>query len=698
MNDLPESLQHILAPRRVAILGASDGPSRIGGRPIHYMKEAGFEGDILPVNPNRETVQGLTAYPTVSDVPGEIDFALVALPAPAVAEAVRASAAKGAKACLIFSSGFAEVGEEGERLQAELTAIARETGVRIIGPNCLGLFNPSAGFYPTFSSSVDGNFPTPGGLAIVTQSGAFGSHLFYTANQKGIGIRTWISTGNESDVDVSELIGHLAEDPGTKVILAYVEGARDGRRLIASLEKARAARKPVLFFKVGRSEVGAEAARSHTAALAGADAVYDGVLRQYGAYRGSTVEELLDVAYAAQTGVYPTGKRIGLVTISGGAGVMMADAAEDAGLDVAPMPEEAQTTLKALLPFAAVRNPVDITAQVLNNLDLVPQFLQAMYREGGYDAMVAFFTMTASSPMIADTMRDRILKGLEGYEDRLTALSIVGGPQALKRYTDAGLLNYEDPVRAIRAFAALMGFGRSFAGQEGRMAVAVPAMEPLPSGPLGEKEAKAILAKAGLPVVEDRLATTAAEAEAAVRAFGRRCALKIASPDILHKTDAGGVRLNVAAEGAADAFDAIMGAAKAYDASARLDGVLISPMAGEGVETILGVQRDPVFGPVVMLGLGGIHVEVLKDVTFRAAPFDLQEARAMIADLRARAIFDGVRGAPPADVEALAEAAHRLSLFAAAHADTVESVDLNPVRVMARGEGVLALDALIVRR
>ncbi len=693
-------LDALLWPCAVAIVGASDDPTRIGGRPLRYLREAGFARPVYPVNPKRETVQGLKAYASVGALPGPVDCAVIAVPAPAVVQAVRDCADHGVRAAIIFSSGFAEVDAEGATRQAELAAIARETGLRIVGPNCLGLFNPAAGFYPAFTSTLEQAFPRPGKVAIVSQSGAYGSHLYMLARKAGLGIRYLITTGNECDVQVASCLGWLAEDEGTEVVLAYTEGVRDAAAFLDGLKALRAAGKPVVVMKVGRSEVGAEAVGSHTAALTGSDAVYDAVLRQYGAYRARTTEELIDLAYACSFGVYPRGKRVGLVTISGGVGILMADAAADHGLDVAPMPEAAQAELKALLPYAAVRNPVDITAQAFNDLGLVSRNLEVMLRAGDYDSLVIFMTSVAGSQSMAAAIRDAVNATCRGYPDRLTVLSIIAPPEIVAQYEADGYPVFEDPTRAVAAIARLAAFGESFAqARRGEDAPALPPPAPAPAAPLNEYQAKRLLADAGLPVAPETLAADADTAAAAVDALDRPAVLKIVSPDIQHKTEIGGVVLDVRGGVAARAgFDTLMERARARAPAARLDGVLVAPMAETGVEAILGVQRDPVFGPVVMLGLGGVFVEVLRDVTFRLAPFDAAQARRMIAELKGAAVFDGVRGAPPADVDALAEALAALSRFAAANARWVETIDVNPFVVLPQGAGALALDALIAAR
>lgn len=694
---MPSSLDSLVAPRSVAILGASDDPTRIGGRPIAYLREGGYRGAIYPVNPKRERVQGLPAFASLADLPEAPEAAIVALPAPLVEEAVAALGAAGTRACTIFSSGFAEVGEEA--LQARIAQSAHAHGMRVLGPNCLGLFNVQSGFYGTFSTTLDRGTPQPGSLSIVSQSGAFGSHLYYLSRRRGLGMRTWISTGNEADIDVAECLEHLAQDDGTRVIMAYAEGFRDGEALVRALETARREAKPVIFMKVGRSEVGAQAASSHTAALAGADEVVDAILRQYGAYRARTTSELVDIACAASASALPAGRRIGLVTISGGVGVLMADEAAERGLDVAPLPEPVQRALKEKLPFAGVRNPIDITAQAFNDPSLLASNIETVLAQGGYDAVVAFFTSIPGSAANAGPVRDALERVRQAHPDFPLLLSMLV-PEPMRRdYEAMGYPVFEDPSTAVGAIAAMAGFAEAFSRPPGASAPAARAAAALPDGALDEAQAKALLAQAGIPVPDERLARDAEEAVAAWRAAGRAVALKLASPDIAHKTEVGGVVLGLDAEvPIREAFAGILARAREAAPQARLSGVLVAPMETHGVETILGVMRDPVFGPVVLLGMGGVLVEVLRDVSFRRAPVDEEEALRMIAELRCAAIFDGVRGAPPADRTALARAVAALSRFAVAHADTIESIDVNPLLVRSEGAGAVALDALVVRR
>ncbi len=696
-NAPEDTLGPLLNPGSVAIIGASDNPARIGGRPLRYMRDAGFSGRIYPVNPNRESVQGLPAFASITAVPEPVDTAIIAVAAPAVVDIAEACAAANVKAVIIFSAGFAEMDDDGRRRQDALTAIARTTPMRIVGPNCLGVYNSALGFFGTFTSTIEGGRPTPGQVGLVSQSGAYGSHLSLVATLRGIGIRFWVTTGNECDVDVAETIGWLARHPDVSVIVAYAEGVRDRERLFASLALARERGKPVIFQKVGRTEVGAAAIRSHTAALAGADAVYDGVFRQFGVYRARNTEEMLDVAYAATFGTFPASRRIGLMTISGGVGVQMADEAVERGLEVTPMSDAAQARLKTLLPYASPRNPVDITAQAFNDLTLVTANLDAMLAEGTYDAIVAFFTFVAAATAMVEPISETLRAAKRRHPDCLLILSIVGPADIVRRYEEAGCPVFEDPVRAVRVVDALSRFSEAFARPTPPLARTPPAPAPLPAPPIGEHTAKRILAEAGLPVVEERLSSTARAAVSAATELGFPVALKIASADILHRPEAGGVELGLAtADDVAQAFAAVTGRARLARPDARIEGVLVSHMVTGGVETILGVQDDPTFGPVVMFGLGGIFVEMLKDVAFRVAPFEEDEAHRMMREVKGFPLLDGARGRPRCDLDALAAALAALSRFAAAHAGHLHSAELNPVMVLAEGQGLVALDALIV--
>ena len=696
------SLDPLLRPASVAVIGASNDPTRIGGRPIRYLRAAGFAGRIYPVNPKHEQVQGLAAFPHVAEVPEAVDLAVVAVPAPSVVDTVAACAARGMRAAVVFSAGFAETGAEGRRLQQRLGAIAAETGLRVVGPNCLGVYNSELGCFATFSTTLEDGFPAPGGVALVSQSGAYGSHLSLLARKRNIDVRYWVTTGNEADVSVPEVLGWLAEQDDVSVIMAHAEGIADRDALVRALGTARARRKAVVFQKVGTTEVGARAAQSHTAALAGADPVYEAAFRQFGAYRARDTDEMLDVAYAAGFGVFPKGPGVALVSISGGVGVQMADAAVGFGLDVAPLSASAQARLKAALPYASPRNPVDITAQAFNRVELVADNLGIVFEEEQHDAVVAFFTYVAAAEGMTEPIRQAIHAARARRPGCALVLSIVAPPDVVRRYEAAGCPVFEDPTRAVRAVAALHRFSRIFAERADPPAGGPPGAAGaarLPDGPISERQAKRLLADAGMPVAGEQLARTADEAARIAAAFGGPVAVKLCAPGVLHKTELGGVVLDVSGASAArQAYETVMARARAAAPAVRGEGVLITPMVTGGVETILGVRNDPTFGQVVLFGLGGTLVEVIDDVSCRVAPFGEAEARRLIAETRAGKMLRGTRGKGPYDVAALAAALSRLSVFAAAHGSRIDTAEINPFVVLPEGQGAVALDAVIVTR
>ena len=569
MDDTPRSgLDALFNPRSVAIVGASEDPTRIGGRPLRHLREFGFRGEIRPVNPRRDRVQGMPAWPDIAAVPGTVDVAVVAVAAESALETVEACAARGVRAAVVFTSGFAETDADGAARQRRMGEIARASGMRILGPNCLGVYNAATGYYATFTTTLDIHRPRPGPVAVVSQSGAYGSHLGLLARRRRIDVGLWVTTGNECDVTVPECIAWMAARSEIEVVAAYAEGVRDGDALLSSLDAARAGGKRVLFTKVGRSEVGAEAVRSHTAALAGADAVFDSMLAQAGIVRTGGTEEMLDAAYAASFGALPSNRRIGLMTISGGVGVMMADEAAAQGLDVAPMPDSAQRRLKGMLSFSTPRNPVDFTAQVFNAPRLLGTFLDAMLDEGGYGAVVIFLTYVASVEFMAKPALDAIAGARARYPDRPILMVMVGSDEAIAPYEALNVPVFEDAVRAVRTVSALVRVEEGLA--RGPRVDAGPAVHPpgrpFPGGRHDEHEALGLLASWGIPVVETRVARSADEAARAAAAIGAAVAMKILSPDIAHKTEAAGVALGVAPENAAEEHEALIARARAFDA------------------------------------------------------------------------------------------------------------------------------------
>jgi len=688
-------LECLLDPRSVAVIGASDDALRIGGRPIAYMLSQGFGGRILPVNPGRATVQGLPAYATAGALPETPDVAIVAVAAKAVVQVVTDLAGRGTPAAIVFSAGFAEAGPEGEAIQHAMVAAARRHGMRLLGPNSLGLVNPRNGFYGSFISSVELGMPRPGRVAVVSQSGAYGGHILAAATAAGIGLSACVMTGNEADLTLGDVIQLMVDDPDTDVIAVYSEGIREAQGLVVALEAARRARKPVVMMKVGRSAVGSAAAQSHTASIAGNDVVTGAVLAELGVVRAATTEQLLDIARLATRRIYPLNNALGVITVSGGAGVIISDAAEDLGLPVPEMPAEAQAQLKALLPFASPRNPVDVTAQFLNDLSLVGRFTEALVGQGGYPSLLGFFTYTGGAPSVAPQLREQLKQVRERHPDRLFVLSVQASAEQVRGYEDDGFCVFEDPSRAVVAIEAMGRFGRAFAQapRDAAPAIVAPA---LPARTPSEAQAKQLLAAAGIPSAPERACATAEAAVAAAREIGFPVVLKILSADILHKSEIGGVLLDLADEDSVRrGFATVVERAGNAMPQARIEGVLVARQLRGGVECILGVHRDPVFGPVAMFGLGGIFVEVMKDVVFHRCPFGEDVAQEMIRSISGAPLMLGARGRPPADIAALATMLSRLSAFAVAAGPRLQSIDLNPVFAMPQGQGAWAADAVI---
>ncbi|NTZ82502.1 acetate--CoA ligase family protein [Burkholderia metallica] len=672
------ALRCLLNPRSVAIVGASDDVQRIGGRPIAYMRKQHYDGRLMPVNPNRGEIQGLPAFASVQALPETPEVAIVAVPAKLAPQVVADLGALGTPAAIVFSAGFAETGEDGAQLERALLASARSSGIRLLGPNSLGTLTPRRGFYGSFTTVVETGFPLAGRV--------------------GIGISSATMTGNEADVSLGDLVRALVDDDETDVIAVYSEGIRDGAGFLSALEAARLARKPVVLMKVGTSTVGRIAAQSHTASIAGDDAVMDAVLADYGVVRARSTEHMLDVVRLATRRIYPVNNSLGVITVSGGAGVIVSDAAEAAGLAMPEMPAAAQRHLKELIPFSAPRNPVDCTAQFLNDLSIAARFTEAVVQEGGYRSILGFFTYTVEVASIADGLRAHLKAVRDKYPDRLFVLSILASQERMRQYEEDGFTVFEDPARATAAIDAMGRFGDAFARAPRLPAPDVPAIA-LPETAPSEAQAKQWLSQAGIPVVPERGCASAAEAVAAAEALGFPVVMKILSADIVHKSEIGGVILGVAdAEAVDTAFETLMTRARRAAPGARLEGVLVAKQLSGGVECILGIQCDPVFGPVAMFGLGGIFVEVIQDVVLRRCPFGEDLAEQMILSIKGAPLLLGARGRPPVDVKALAAMLARLSVVAHQAGPRLQAIDLNPVFALPVGQGAFAADAVIELR
>jgi len=453
-----ETLDAFFNPDSVAIVGASSNFAKIGGRPVHNMKISGYRGAVYPVNPGAAEIQGLPAFPAVGDIPGPVDMAVIVVPMPHVEAAVKACIEKGVKAAIVLSSGFAEISEEGARAQRRLAALAAEGGLRIMGPNCMGAMNTGTGMIATFISAIGDSGPETGAISVAAQSGAFGGHCFTLARERGLGLNLWATMGNQCDVEFSDCLAYMARDPGTRVVLGYMEGVQDADRLIEALEIARDAAKPVVLMKVGRSEIGSAAAASHTASLTGSDAVFDALLRQYNVYRPRSIDEMFDVGYAFAGGKLPKSAKTGIVTVSGGVGVIMADAAEDAGLELPALPEATQRRMKALVPFAGTRNPLDVTAQFINDATLMDAMYGALLEDGDYASAVCFLAGVGLNPLMMEALEPSLEAVTARFPDHLHMLSILTTPERRARLQAMGYLCYEDPSRAIHALGALVRY------------------------------------------------------------------------------------------------------------------------------------------------------------------------------------------------------------------------------------------------
>ena len=532
---------------------------------------------------------------------------------------------------------------------------------------------------------------------MVCQSGAFGAYAYAMARERGVGLSNWITTGNESDISVSDCIAWMADDPETKVIMAYIEGCRDGSLLRRALDKARMANKPVVIVKVGRTELGALTASSHTAALAGEDAVYDALFKQHGAWRARSLEEFFDIAHCLTVSGMPENDTVGILTVSGGVGVMMADDAAEAGLAVTEMPTQAQAGIKRLIPFASTHNPIDLTGQVTADPALLDVASRLMLDQAGYGSLLIFLSAFGMDPVIRSAQR-RLAQDLRrDFPERLVIFSTLADAEQQAELAKHGSVCFADPGRAIRVLAAITFFRRQHSHEHDRGDPPAARYVALEHGAYNEAEAMQVLGQAGLPMVATRLAGNREQAIASAKEMGFPVVMKVLSGHIAHKSEVGGVRLNIQNETeAGQAYDAIKHGLCSAGIWDKADGVLLAPMCGGGVEMIVGARQDPHLGTVLMLGSGGVNVEVWGDVVLRLAPVNMEQAHEMISELHSVALLNGFRGTPKADIPSLAQTIVRLSEFAVAAGGALQSVELNPLLVLPEGQGAVALDAVLL--
>jgi len=692
-------LDAFLYPKAVAVIGASRTPGKVGYEILDNLVNAGFEGEIVPVNPSGGEVLGKTLYKDLKLYKGTIDLSVIAVPNKHVKTAIESSIAAQAKAVIVITAGFKETGEEGAELEKEITAVCKSAGVRMLGPNCLGMINTEHNLNASFASQMPGQ----GGISVVSQSGALCTAILDWAAGRGVGLAKLLSIGNKADLDETDFLSVLSADEQTKVIACYLESITQGDEFLKAAEAA-ASRKPVVVLKVGTSVAGVKAASSHTGSLAGADIAYGAAFRRAGVIRAENFESLFDSAMAFSMQPVPSGNRVAIITNAGGPGIMAADAAENAGLEIQPLPEELANELKSKLPPAAsVGNPID----VLGDADPERYGLALEVAQGAdnIDAVVVILTPQAMTDAVGTAQA--IAQHIKDSKPVLA--TFMGGHDVVEARRELCKLNipdYPSPDRAVAALSAMCTYSAwqrrpprvvtRFAVNRRRVERVIARHERSGRPEVGEVEAKEILAAYDFDVPEGRLAATADEAVSIAEHVGYPVAMKISSPDILHKSDLGGVRLNLSnAQQVRDAFDLMMLRITKRAPDAQIDGAYVEKMASKGREIIIGMSRDPQFGPMLMFGLGGIFVEVMKDVTFHLAPITADEAMQMLLGTRSYALLKGARGQAAVDITSIASGLQRISQLVTDFPQIAE-LDINPFMVGPVGTEPVVADARMI--
>lgn len=693
------TLEGLLNPRSIALIGASRNFNKLNGRPLKFLLDKGYAGEIFPVNPSYEAIGDLGCYADVGLIPGPVDLAVIAVPAGKVADALRQVAAKGVAAAIVFSSGFSETGERGAALERELGEIARAGGVALCGPNTLGLINSFEHVMATFSQFANGETPA-GPVGFVTQSGAFGTAIAALARERGLGLGYFVNTGNEAGVGFAEVMSDVLADERIRLGAGYIEGLSDGEGFVALAERAMALDRPLIVTKVGRTGAGARAAASHTGSLAGEDAVFDGVCAQYGVIRAADEEHMLDVVEGFVSGARPAGGRVGLITQSGGAGVLMADRAVELGLEVAQLEADTVARLREVVPsFGAVGNPVDITAQFIAEPGIFRESVKAVLSDPGVDFGIVWFQLMHE---FVDTIEAVFADIRRAIGKPLLVCWVAGPGEGISALRAMGFPVFRSAGAALNAARELVRYARHRQGwalaRDTPDEPAAPAVALPRGGIVASLRAREALARYGVATVETALCASPREAARVAQRIGFPVAVKIESPDIAHKSDVGGVRLGIrdAAEVEQVAGELLQRVGERCP-QAALRGVLVQAMdSAEAVELVIGLKHDSVFGMVIMVGMGGVTLEVCPDVVFRRVPVSPAQALAMLDSLRGAALLGAVRGRPAIERAAVAELVSAVSRFGAAHADVVEELDINPIRASAAG--ARAVDWLLVTR
>jgi acyl-CoA synthetase (NDP forming) len=703
---MPHPLDSFFAPASIALIGASRDHEKIPGRLLAMLRKNEYPGQIYPVNPNYADIEGLACYKSIADIGSPIDLAVIIIPARAVLPALEQCAAVGVKNAVIISSGFAEEGGDSAAMQDAIAALSKRTGMRISGPNAEGFFSQVQRVAATFSPAVDvkpGVVPlvaTTKRIGIVAQSGGIGFAYYHRAKALGIAVSYIVSAGNESDLGAGEFLDYLVQDASTDVILLFIEGIRDVEKFLAAAQRAAEIKKPVIVTKVGRSGAGERAAASHTASMAGWSAAYDAVFAKFGFIVSNDLDEALTIAAVLASNPLPKGDRVAVVTASGGAGIWGADTVALRGLQVPELSEPIQAEIKRLMPsYGTARNPIDVTAQGISS--------------GGLQKSVDLLTASdeVDAILVVLSLSSEVRKPFK--EDELTpVLSAQHKPVVFYSYTvPSDFARHELAKSGVVVLSGLSHVGvamrqlvdyASFSLPKPADDARLPARDlsaHLTSSMLSEADSKELLRAAGIVLPDEVLVKERSELDAAIARVGFPMVMKVQSPDIPHKSEVGGVRVNITTKGEVFlAFEALLNNARKHRPEAAIQGVLIGPMAKKGVEIIVGTMTDKTFGPMVMVGLGGVTTELFRDVIYRPAPVSAEEADAMLTSLKAAPLLNGFRGAAKADVLALSQLIADVSVLAARHAGEIAEIELNPVLVHAEGQGVTIVDALVVGR
>ncbi|WP_409970463.1 acetate--CoA ligase family protein [Piscinibacter sp.] len=690
-----DAVSRLLKPRSVAIIGASADAAKTAGRPVSYLVKHGFAGDIYPVNPKVNRIGDLTCYPDIASLPAVPDVGIVLLGADRAHLAVRDLAARGTAAAIVLASGYSETGEDGARRQKQLVEAAGS--MRILGPNTIGLVNLTDNIVLSATGALEMDHFPVGSIGVVSQSGGILGSLLSRAAARGIGLSKLISTSNEVDLELADFIDHLAEDEATKVIALYVETVRDPQKFRAAALKAARAGKPVVAFKIGRSEAGAKAAVSHTGALAGADRMYDALFRQTGVIRAQTFADLLDIPVALSTGRVLRGNRVAILTSTGGAGTLVSDSLGVCGFETPAPDPQTGAALRALQTgdhAALDRNPIDVTLAGLQP-DLLRGAIEALLASPSYDALTLI--VGSSSLAMPELMASAIQDCLPLSDKPVIAYVSPHAPEIGALLTQRGVPAFAVAESCTVALGGMLQASR-WKESEATALTAKVDVDDFPSGSLDEAQAKQFFARFGVPCARETIVETPAEAERAARELGPKVVLKILSGEITHKSDVGGVAVNLTSEQVGARLSS-MAAEVEGKAGVRPKRFLVQEMVAGGTELILGMHRDPL-GTAILLGMGGVTAELFKDTTMRLLPpqggLSRDDALEMARELKTWPLLDGFRGRPKADTEALVTAIVAFSQMVAQLGDRLVEAEINPVFVLPTGEGVRAADGVVV--